>query len=588
MRDAIRSERYEPVGHAATFEDVQWEKLGDPGMLEDYWEHEVDVLAELRSSAPSVLQTELHILQQSLLMQWWKKLSPRDFVVMFESLETTGQQLKLLRCLTVPVTMTATPKACKMSPLYLMALHGTPPQRSENFFQLGLCSSKSRRGAYEVEYVGAIQLVNPAATTFQKAYILKALLDADDPAVFETVLGNWISHAAWTDSSVKTSFYLDMIIDVVLLRLVLKCCILSRRSMTPGSGVFVALGLCAGAVVLRLLGVLFGMVCLFGTGTGIRKFCSTWNINQALSAIITGIWVFRACTNVQPASECRLVDCWFKQHEASFMVVVALRCYAIVERLLAMGSMGLAVLPAYRAMLCSETLYFAGFMGFMWLLAMLSDYTFPLQVDEASGVDEFTPSEEWSWADIHPILHLGSKVYRFVFMGDFDMGDLEEVNPKIQGTMGQNYSAVLTDGEDSPYHVGIQLWFLVFSFMIHISAMNVFIGVLSNKYTEFCEYRQGLHEEFRGEFTFQRLLVQVALESLGLRMRAAAQPDGIQHWEEGGLIFYDATRSCGGSGGQGADEVERLKSEVQRLQVLLQSKPAETPISWLQSGRCAP
>eukprot|EP00444_Apocalathium_aciculiferum_P026278 CAMPEP_0183446362 /NCGR_PEP_ID=MMETSP0370-20130417/98080_1 /TAXON_ID=268820 /ORGANISM="Peridinium aciculiferum, Strain PAER-2" /LENGTH=57 /DNA_ID=CAMNT_0025637083 /DNA_START=1 /DNA_END=170 /DNA_ORIENTATION=+ len=57
------------------------------------------------------------------------------------------------------------------------------------------------------------------------------------------------------------------------------------------------------------------------------------------------------------------------------------------------------------------------------------------------------------------------------------MGDLEELNPEIHGTMGQNYTAVLTDGPDSAYHVGIQLWFLVFSFMIHISAMNVFIGV---------------------------------------------------------------------------------------------------------------
>jgi len=575
MRDAIRRENYAPCRDASTFEDVQWEKLGDAGMLEDYWEHEMDVLAELRAFALSVLQMEFHILQQSVLMQWWRKLSPRDFVVMFESLETTGQQVKLLRCLTVPVTMTTTPKACKMSPMYLMALHDTPPQRSENFFQLELCSSKSRRGAYEVEYVGAIQLVNPAVTVSQKAYILKALLDADDPAVFETVLGSWISHAAWTDSSVKTSFYFDMIIDVVLLGLVLWCCMWSRRSRTPGHGVFVALGLCAGAVVLRLLGVLFGMVCLFGVGTGIRKFCSTWNINQALSAIITGIWVFNACIHVQPASECQGHVCWFKQHEASFMVVVALRCYAIVERLLAMGSMGLAVLPAYRAMLCSETLYFAGFMGLMWLLAMLSYYTFPLQVDDVSVSDEFTFPKEWKWADLHFLLELCLKVYRFVFLGDFDMGDLEELNPEIYGTMGQNYTAVVRGGDKSPYHMGIQLWFLVFSCMIHISAMNVFIGVLSNKYTEFCECRHGLHEEFRGAFIFQRLLVEVALERLGLRLRAAAQPHVVQYWEEGGLLYYDATRS-GSSGGQGADEAERLKSEVQRLQVLLQAKQADS------------
>jgi len=309
------------------------------------------------------------------------------------------------------------------------------------------------------------------------AYVLAALADSRH-AAFDTVLVNGLVTHAW--SWLKYDFYFERFADLALIAMFVGCSFDIRNEKRPR----IYLCLLMIAVCLRNLYVQVGM--LIGSTMmykirGIAKHLAHWGLIVTITemwVIIVSLWLCVSNIHEWLASsrdKCTAEDedCAFVRHPVHFAVAVIVKWLHFSVSMLCTQTLGESVLPAFHAVTSMNSLRFLGFLLVVWMGTMNAYYVFP--IDENTG-------------DSNHVLNMFMKIFRLEFLGDFDLWELEGINPVLNIHMGPNGTSdmrgVIDDGNpEGLYHKGVIGLFVGVSIFFTIMFLNVYIGLLSDEYT---------------------------------------------------------------------------------------------------------
>lgn len=101
-------------------------------------------------------------------------------------------------------------------------------------------------------------------------------------------------------------------------------------------------------------------------------------------------------------------------------------------------------------------------------------------------------------------------MFRLMVTGDYDMEQLEGIDPVLHGSIiGNTFEGNLDDAEvdNVRFHWHLQLFFVCAALM-GFFVINVYIGLLSNLYDEGKRYRHQIHQHFKAQYTV-RLLIYI-------------------------------------------------------------------------------
>eukprot|EP00933_Yihiella_yeosuensis_P079503 TRINITY_DN9228_c0_g1_i2.p1 TRINITY_DN9228_c0_g1~~TRINITY_DN9228_c0_g1_i2.p1 ORF type:complete len:649 (-),score=77.12 TRINITY_DN9228_c0_g1_i2:76-1974(-) len=161
--------------------------------------------------------------------------------------------------------------------------------------------------------------------------------------------------------------------------------------------------------------------------------------------------------------------------------IMALLCFDV-------ANFGRSVFPALHAITRMESL---AFMATLMLSVIGAFHTYT-----AFPIAENVKVSEW---------FAFMKVFQFALLGNFDVWDLEGVDPEIKGSVSHtNFSGSVDDGPVSKkYHDGVMIFVMFLGITVTILSMNVAIGVVSDLYSQAKSNSLQIHSHYKAGYLFR-------------------------------------------------------------------------------------
>jgi len=206
----------------------------------------------------------------------------------------------------------------------------------------------------------------------------------------------------------------------------------------------------------------------------------------------------------------------YARHPLFGAALVAILAHRFVLKLLCLRVFGKNVVPAYLAICSQESVSFMLLLLLNYLISFFVFFTFPVQSDfDGDDHKRFWSQENVIWSL--------STMFRLDFSGDFDLGDMEGMNPTITGKINRTTGDFVDVAENNalPHPVighGVLVLYMLCTTVITLLFLNVYIGILSNKYDNFYEDRSAHFMSFRLDYTYRLLSRRAMMEQLCPRL----------------------------------------------------------------------
>mmetsp|Transcript_17174 Transcript_17174/g.30110 ORF Transcript_17174/g.30110 Transcript_17174/m.30110 type:complete len:641 (-) Transcript_17174:169-2091(-) len=374
-------------------------------------------------------------------------------------------------------------------------------------------SSYSAFAENEVHWL-PLQTIVEAENQGDGVRILKALHNiGPESGVFDTAVGWAILHRSWQSN--ETLFWIYRFLDffyICSLAAIVYFTVYNPRPLkvlrwsdwTWWVLIFSSMSSLRAALwpVIEIV----GMRREFGCREGTMLAATFWNVTiflfECISAMVMGILLVfefvhrKNCREFDVSHPCGSV---FVKHPVIFSLVVGGRWFYFILSLMCTSTFGSHVFPAWHAMTRPASLAFIAFL-FITVIAALHTYLiFP--IDENNP---FTGASQW-------IAFM--KVFKIALLGDFDVWELEGVDPVVEGTVRHSkgtksgLNGQIDDGEPSAvYNDGVMLFSMVITVTVSILSMNVAIGVVSSLYDEAKSKANQIHSHFRAGYLFKLMM----------------------------------------------------------------------------------
>mmetsp|Transcript_70114 Transcript_70114/g.194997 ORF Transcript_70114/g.194997 Transcript_70114/m.194997 type:complete len:604 (-) Transcript_70114:174-1985(-) len=551
---------------AYEWDEIQWdsiEGLEEDG--EDLEEAALEVLAELEDNyQASIRQCQkfdnwfdrVAQLRETSLGKEWEALDAKQFVQVIASLGTEAADY--LERLTVRIPnddMNNTPGLQKMRRMrfkhtssVVLVPHteleqsaSTASMRARRTFGYRLRRLLSYRCTFRAQagfhYCGAWRLFTKDPTA--QAYMLKALVDAD-ASVFKTVICRALVKAGWDD--VKNMIARGWIYDAVFILLLVLLAAKVRMHRYP-EPVLLLLALFMACLKVVEKAIEAMMTCrMYGfTCAAIRKYCNSyWNLLfvffDGYVCAFTFVMVYKTYTDAgfKNRQHCDSDSCYLFRHPVLFSNACLFKWFELIVSLLATRGFGGSVLPTFLAVCSKESLCYLGFLSICVLATFHAYYSYP--------IEEHLPGKQDTPFDL--LLFAFLKIFRLDILGDFDLWELEGVDDVVEGSINTT-SGLIDAGIDEgqrnrQFHRGIRELFFVCSVMITVMAMNVYIGLLGNIYTDLKAQEFENHARFRANKACRLMLWRTKFSPWSCLV--SSEEDELPE-ERGGVVIAFATKA---------------------------------------------
>lgn len=256
-----------------------------------------------------------------------------------------------------------------------------------------------------------------------------------------------------------------------------------------------------------------GAACCF-YGKHVTKFFTLFNVVLLMVEIVSSISLLCILFYDWGGNEvCEDNTCFLYSHPLLFSAVIAVKWFYFVLALLCTRWLGENVLPAFLAVTSKEAIAYVTFLVLCFMMVFQAYFVLPI----AENWEDALEHKKLPWV---PVL----KVYRLLFLGDFDLFELEGLAAEIQegrvsGTSNSdgtfNVTGVVDDQDPKALvpqiNGGMKLAFVIVSSTITVMFMNVGIGLLSSMYDEAKAMKHQIHQNFRADYTVKLLFWRIML-----------------------------------------------------------------------------
>lgn len=199
----------------------------------------------------------------------------------------------------------------------------------------------------------------------------------------------------------------------------------------------------------------------------------------------------------------RVKTSFLSKHPNLLSGLILFRWMHFIIALFQVESVGRNIVPVIHAVRQPESLFFMLFLLFALAASCHAYAVYP--IDE--NVDE----------TFNAIL----KIFRLEFLGDFDLDEMEGLDNVITGTV-KNHT-INAQLEESAYnqrfHQGIRTQFIFLSLCITLVAMNTYIGLLGELYSQAVTKKNQLYSHYVASTTYQHLCLTIAFRRCPCRAR---------------------------------------------------------------------
>ncbi|CAJ1351931.1 unnamed protein product [Effrenium voratum] len=248
---------------------------------------------------------------------------------------------------------------------------------------------------------------------------------------------------------------------------------------------------------------------LDGFLAAVSKHLTLWNMilcsTDIFSAYIIARFLYQLLLNMQKHSsfgaECVMDEngeypdaCYIFRHPNFFSMLVLFRWTHAGLAVLQMQRIGVRIVPVVHAVSRPASLFFMVFLCMVVLGSFHAYFVFPLPDNDADSLDG--------------LLETFLKIFRLEILSDFDLNELEGLDPQIIAKMtGKGgITGSIEDEEGSHfYHRGIRGEFVILSVLVTVVAMNVYIGLLSELYEAAEQQSNQLFMHFTAEVRYRHL-----------------------------------------------------------------------------------
>mmetsp|Transcript_60495 Transcript_60495/g.129805 ORF Transcript_60495/g.129805 Transcript_60495/m.129805 type:complete len:967 (-) Transcript_60495:143-3043(-) len=151
-------------------------------------------------------------------------------------------------------------------------------------------------------------------------------------------------------------------------------------------------------------------------------------------------------------------------------------------------------------------------------------------------------------------------IYRLAFFGDFDLDEMEEVNGEYEKVSEDRWQWV--DPEPTPFFYIVRLVMMVAGFVLTITFMNIFIGVLSKSYEEADNSKEALFIASRAnmlsDYTAMQATWKMLVNVLFFWRRRAHRTSHSADWD---FLWFSSVRQENGEALSVEKELEELTKE---------------------------
>lgn len=340
--------------------------------------------------------------------------------------------------------------------------------------------------------------------------VLTILEAGTETGIYTTVFAMTVLREAW--HTVQVLFYTSYLVDIVVV-----CCLMtfvedSRNERYPSY--FALLVLLALALVDGLSHCLEVGIQLRAMG---RIFKSVWTFHEYFVTIYvvcaSGFGLIFHPRVYGDSNSKSIRDLWPNHHPVWLAVLIFFKTNQVVIKTLAIRNVGEHVIPAYNALMSRAAGYFLLFVGMNFVNSFLTYYAVPVELysgQDNDGPPIFNNTFVGSvpvkyWENVFTTL-----VYMFQldFSGNFDLGDLDGENQQVTLTgNGDTFSGHIDNAPESKHwHHGVCILYVLWTLWIHIGLLNVFIGLLSQLYSEAFDRRKQNFEAFRAVYSYKMLM----------------------------------------------------------------------------------
>jgi len=397
---------------------------------------------------------------------------------------------------------------------------------SRIFNYLSQFISPSGNRQFVVQYSTAIKLFDSYDIKSQ-CFLIKALSEAGpDATVFGTVAGRALGEQAWHE--VEARYFLQRTLELGFLYFLGMVGWAVRNGLQPNGVTYGALIFFASWTFWWAVFRSITILSLYGISHGWRKAVAGKNMMtlavEFLSAYMVAVMLWHIDIGAPCLDEPGASNCWIRHSPLYLAVIVFLRWIRFLFSLFATTFFGEQLLPAYKAMFSAESLKFLFFIMMCVYAAFSAYYMFPIPENMPQATQAGTPGHTelfdlWGFENgWEHIMRTFMKMYRLNIMGDFDLWELEGLDPVLSVTKDMNISGwkkgeSVADIDDPPIQgevfYGIRLVFVCSSLLINVMLMNVYIGLLSTLYDGFQRQKKQLLAEYRSSVTWDLMLEQL-------------------------------------------------------------------------------
>lgn len=194
------------------------------------------------------------------------------------------------------------------------------------------------------------------------------------------------------------------------------------------------------------------------------------------------------------------------QHPIVFALIIGCKWFQFCISVLASEFFGLTVLPAFYAMTSPESVRFLVFHILVLVSVTHAYYSLPL------GSDDY----EADTTHLFGMLFVSFvRMFRLCVLGDFDLWELEGVDPVVNFTEGMIEGVAALDepadiyqsgGDKQPIHGAIRGFFMIAVIFTAVMMMNMYIGILGKEYDNFSDKKVQMYAHQKAKFTVRYLL----------------------------------------------------------------------------------
>jgi len=397
-----------------------------------------------------------------------------------------------------------------------------------------------------------------------------------DSGVFNTVVGHSLNHNAWI--GVKQHYVWQRLFDFLFLVVLWRLAYYRRNGTYPPWSVSCFAAVLAIRSVVVIIYEISVAVHIFGSR--ISRFFTFFNCSTVLLEFGTGfVLIMIAGKNMFTShvlGEAASHSCFLARHPVMFAFVIAAKWFQFTLAMLCTRWMGENVLPAFYAVTSKEALAYIAFLFLCYMMGFQAYFSLPIEENWGNPKDRSTSDTPWL---------PGLKIFRLMFLGDFDIFELGGTDPSVDGQIVRgaivNGTSDDTDIDDS-YRTGLYVGFVMLSVSVTVMFMNVGIGLLSNLYDEAKGKKRQIFQHYKADYTVRLLFWRVyfpdwlcncGLCGCGLRRkhggRVVDQDDFEDQFHEAGVWIASLTSEL-------ADEEDQtlvnIEVKLKNLEALLAAR----------------